>query len=178
MSAPTTKVLNEQLLNDMQSTFAALYQSIHQFKDSQIGIIPFEGSWTPGQVMEHILKAVARIPGLCMGSTQMAGRAMDKKTEEIKNLFLDVSLKFKSPHFIEPTGTQHDKNQLLAAFKKTEQAFGNLIREQDLSPLCMDFDLPGFGQLTRYELLHFGLVHTQRHTRQLNTIFKTVTQAQ
>jgi hypothetical protein len=177
MSAQATS-MKEQLLKETQDTFSDLYKTSRLFINEQIDAVPFEGSWTPGQVMEHMLKAVAGIPSICMGATQPAQRPQDEKTEAIKNLFLDFSIKFKSPDFIEPTETQHDKNQLLAEFKKTEQAFSDMIIGQDLAQLCLDFDLPGFGQLTRYELLHFGLIHTQRHIRQLNNILKKVTQTQ
>jgi hypothetical protein len=173
-----TELMNEQLLKETHEIFSDLYKTARMFINEQVDLIPFEGSWTPGQVMEHMLKAVAGIPGLCMGNTQPAQRPQDEKTEAIKKLFLDFSIKFKSPDFIEPTETQHDRNQQMTEFEQTEQAFADMISSQDLSLLCTDFDLPGFGQLTRYELLHFGLVHTQRHTWQLNNILKIVTQAQ
>lgn len=168
--------MNAQLLKDTHSTFSDLYGAINLIKDEQIDTIPFEGSWTPGQVVEHILKAVANLPHICMGATQPAQRPENEKTPGIKNLFLDFTIKFKSPDFIIPTETQHHKNQLLAELKKTEQAFADLISKQDLSRLCLDFEIPGFGQLTRYELLDFGLTHTQRHLRQLNNILKIFTQ--
>jgi hypothetical protein len=36
--------------------------------------------------------------------------------------------------------------------------------------LCMEFDFPGFGHLTRYEWLKFIVFHTQRHIHQLKQI--------
>ena len=170
--------MNEQLLKDTHSTFGELYRSMNLFKDEQVDRVPFEGSWTPGQVMEHMYKALAGIPRLCLGDTQEAQRAQDEKAQGIRSLFLDFSTKFKSPDFIEPTETQHDKTRLLAQFKKTEADFVEVIAGQDLSRLCAGAELPGFGQLTCYEWLDFGLVHTQRHIRQLNNIFKTLNPAQ
>lgn len=35
----------------------------------------------------------------------------------------------------------------------------------------MDFEIPGIGNLTIYELLNFGVFHTQRHTYQLKNIY-------
>ena len=170
--------MNEPLLKDTQSTFSDLHNAIGRFKDEQIDALPFEGSWTPGQVAEHILKAVAGTPQLCMGSTQPAMRPQDQNTPGIRNLFLDYSIQMKSPDFIQPTEKQHVKPQLLSRVKKTEQDFIEIIGSQDLSLLCTDFELPGFGPLTRYEWLDFGLTHTKRHIRQLNNIFKILNPTQ
>ncbi|MBE7179216.1 MAG: DinB family protein, partial [Mucilaginibacter polytrichastri] len=43
-------------------------------------------------------------------------------------------------------------------------------RDMDLSMLCLGFDFPGLGFLTRYEWLYFNIYHTQRHIRQLRNI--------
>src|SRR3954465_2712501 len=101
--------MNAQLLKENQTTFSDLYRSIDLFKEEQIDVVPFEGSWTPGQVMEHILKAVAGIPQLCRANTQPAQRPENEKTAGLKNLFLDFNMKMKSPDFIVPIETQHDK---------------------------------------------------------------------
>ncbi len=170
--------MNAQLLKETQTTFSDLYRSMDLFKDEQVDVVPFAGSWTPGQVMEHILKAVSGIPQLCRGNTQPSQRPENEKTAGLKKLFLDFNMKMKSPDFIVPTETQHDKALLLSQFKKTEEKFADAISSLDLSLLCTDFEIPGFGVLTRYELLDFGLTHTQRHIHQLNTIFKAIHPAQ
>jgi hypothetical protein len=166
----------KELEKNIKSTFEELYATISAFNDSQIDVVPFSGSWTPGQVAEHIIKSISGIPNLCDGSTKVSHRAADEKTEAIRKLFLDFTQKFQSPDFIVPIETQHNKANILHALKRTEGNFLNVARTHDLSLICLDFELFGFGHLTKLELLDFGLTHTQRHIRQLKNIFHHLTQ--
>ena len=43
-------------------------------------------------------------------------------------------------------------------------------RTLDLSLTCIDFEIPTFGLFTRLEFVWFYIVHTQRHTFQLQKI--------
>jgi hypothetical protein len=162
--------MNTKLKSDTGSTFSGLYKTLDPLTDQMINTVPFEGSWTAGQVVEHIIKSASGLPQVCGGPTEAVGRKEDEKLAAIRNLFLDFSVKFQSPDFILPGNGPYHKAELRATLEKIEQDINHINATQDLSPECLDFELPGFGRLTRHELLGFVLIHAQRHTRQLENI--------
>ncbi len=147
---------------------------VAEFTPEQLDTIPSEG-WSAGQVAEHIIKATSGFPAFFNGRTEKSERAADEKTEGIRNLFLDFSIKMESPEFILPTHTQHNRNEILETIKTIEKELLNIAETQDLSLLCLDFELPGFGSLTKYEWISFGLAHTERHIHQLTKILQKTT---
>lgn len=158
------------LKDSVQRTFNELYPVLSGFNVDELNKVPFEGSWTAGQVTDHIIKALAGVPALCSGSTQESNRQPDEKVEDIKALFLDFTIRMQSPEFILPTEDSYTKDALSASLKHIENILTAIVQTQDLTRLCFDFELPGFGLLTRYEWICFGLIHTQRHTQQLKNV--------
>ncbi len=120
--------------------------------------------------MEHVIKSASGLPQVCSGPVTPAGRPEDEKVAAIKKLFLDFSIKFDAPDFIVPGNGPHNKTELCATLENIEREINQIASSQDLSQECLSFELPGFGRLTRYELLNFVLIHAQRHTRQLENI--------
>ncbi len=162
----------KELKKNIEHTFSELCTTLAAFSNEQINTVPFEGSWTAGQVAEHIIIAVGGAPQVCQGETQISLRAEDDKIEPLRAFFLDFTQKYTSPDFALPTGTRHDKAEILAAIKHIEKEFENAANTLDLTLTCLSFELPGFGHLTCFEWLDFGLTHAQRHIRQLKNIFK------
>ncbi|GEP97853.1 DinB family protein [Chitinophaga cymbidii] len=163
----------EQLLADIQTTVSGLMQTLSSFNDDQINKVPFEGSWTAGQVAEHVLKS-SGIAEILHGKVEQPNRAPDQYVAPLREQFLNFDIKMKSPDFILPSDGAHDKEELMAElesiWKKTAAAAATL----DLSMMCLDFELPTLGTMTRYEWIRFLVVHTQRHTHQLKNIHKAV----
>ena len=154
----------QALLATIQDSFNKWLQTLAAFKDEQFNVIPFEGSWTPAQVADHILKATAGIPDQ---HTQLTARPFDEKAELLANIFLNFSTKMKSPNFVLPDDEPKDKQHMLAAFKQRQSQLRHQAETLDLSLTCLDFEFPTIGFLTRYEWLNFFVVHVQRHTWQL-----------
>lgn len=98
----------------------------------------------------------------------------EKKVPELKQIFLDFSTKMNSPEFIYPELKDYDKEQLLSTIQKIEQELIYISENYDLALTCMDFEMPGFGNLTIYELVSFAVIHTKRHIYQLTNIYKAI----
>src|SRR5690606_23068765 len=130
--------------------------------NDQVNVVPFEGSWTAGQVAEHVLKS-SGVAEILYGNVEPADRAPDQHVAPLREQFLNFGIKMQSPEFILPSDGDHDKAQLAAdlenVWKKTAAAAATL----DLSMMCLDFALPTIGTMTRYEWISFLVVHTQRH---------------
>ena len=162
--------MNEALLKEITETFSKLIHVFSKISNAQVDVVPFEGSWTAGQVAEHIVKAVSGMPELLNAQVEPANRPYDEQVEGLKKVFLDFNLKMKSPEFIVPTETQHDQADLLKTFSRLGKEMEDAAINLDLTLLCKAMELPGNGYLTRFEWLSFALVHTQRHIHQLQKI--------
>lgn len=160
-----------KLLKELDLTARGVLESIAQFSQAQFNAVPFAGSWTGGQVSDHLLQSISGIPGLMEGNTQPTGdRKGDEKVMVIESIFLDFDTKMSSPDFILPGPGPHDRNELLHGFRTALDELAVKARTLDLSYTCTDFAFPGEGELTRWEWIAFAICHTRRHTRQLDRI--------
>ena len=163
--------VKEQLRMEISDTFQQLIDTLSQFKEEQFNLVPFEGSWTPGQIAEHLVKAVSAIPDEHTGPTL---RLYDAMVEPIGSLFLNFSIKMQSPDFVQPGNSPQKKEEMMATFAGIKDQLEDTVKTTDLEATCIDFELPTFGALTRYEWIKFFVFHTQRHTRQLKNVLAAV----
>ena len=161
-----------ELKTEIKETQTALLQTLAAFNPEQLNTVPFDGSWTAGQVSEHLIKAVSA--GLLYGNTTETERPPDVMVKPLREQFLDFSTKMKSPDFIIPSDGPHDKQELTGQLQKIWEEIAEAASTLDLTKTCLDFELPGAGHLTRLEWLNFMIVHTKRHTHQLNNIYKAL----
>lgn len=164
----------ENLILEIQAVFDKLTGVLSGFDQNQIDKIPFENSWSAGQVGEHLLKGLSGLPRLAAGKTENADRPQDAKVQAIRDLFLDFNTKMQSPDFILPTQNEHDKAQLISGLRQIENELMGVAQNTDLSLVCLDFELPGFGPFTVYEWISFFLAHARRHTHQLENIYARI----
>ncbi len=163
-----------QLLQDISSTKEAILNVINAIGAKDFNTVPFEGSWTAGQVADHINKATSGLQDLPQMTTAPTDTNPEAKVPMLKEIFLDMETKFKSPDFVLPSDGPHDKDALAQNIAATWDAASRYAQELDLSPTVTSFELPGVGHLTRWEHLYFGLYHTQRHAQQLQRIHKAI----
>lgn len=161
-----------ELNAEIKETAATLLSSLSAFSEEQLNKVPFEGSWTAGQVSEHLVNAVSA--DLLYGTTTDTERKPDVMVQALRDQFLDFSTKMKSPDFTLPSDGPHDKEVLKGQLQKIWDEIADAAATLDLSKTCLDFELPGAGFLTRLEWLNFMVVHTKRHTHQLNKIYKAL----
>ena len=151
-----------------------LIQAISVFNEEEFNTIPFKGSWTAGQVAEHVYKSVSAFTKGLYGKVKPTTRQPDEKVEPIKKTFLDFDTKMSSPDFIIPSNGFHDKNAILSSLKSTMDKITEAIKTFDLSATCLSFIPPAIGELTRLESIYFVIYHTQRHIHQLKNISQKV----
>ena len=157
------------LIKDIDITFDTLRGELSKFDEKTLNQSPFAGSWTAGQVAEHIVICGSGIPD---SQTTETDRPFDEKANAIKELFLNFELKFETDPSIAPGTPPHNGEELLQKIKATKLHLEEETKTKELKALCKDMELPTFGLLTRYEWLRFILFHTQRHTHQIVGIGK------
>lgn len=158
------------------NSFSQFIQTLSSADENYFNIVPFENSWTAGQVGEHVFKFQSGIVNVSKSETIKPGRAFDEYAAFIKNMFLNFELKMNSPEFVQPGNEPVDKNSLIRNLENTAEKILHLIKTVDLKLLCKGFEFPTIGELTRYELVCFGIYHTQRHTHQLENIIAHLSQ--
>ncbi len=159
-------------LREFETTFHSLLQILAAFNQQQLNTVPFEGSWTAGQVGRHLLKGA--IADTLTGPSKPTMRQPDEKIPVIESIFLDFSTKMQSPDFVKPEDMVYDKERLIHDLSQVVARTEAAIQVQDLSLTYPDFVIPGMGELTRLEWVHFGVCHAQRHIRQLKNIYEHV----
>ncbi len=164
--------MKKELLININYTIDHVLHVLHAFEDDQFHIVPFEGSWTAAQVAEHLLKSDTGILKILYGKVAQTKRAPDEKVAAITQLFSDFNLKMKSSEAILPSPRPPEKEVLLSALDHKMNALSEAAATLNVSATCLDFDLPGFGRLTILEWLTFFMSHTQRHTHQLEQIYR------
>ncbi|CAC9973201.1 DinB family protein [Flavobacterium panici] len=160
---------------DIVETFKKLNDILSKFSENELNQVPFQGSWTPGQVVQHIILACSGFPELFAGNTEKTTRKPDEKIKDIEGLFLNFNIKMDAPVFLKPEKKEYNKNALNIELLRLESELLDCAEKYDLTLICLDFQVPGFDKFTMYEWIDFALVHTQRHTHQLNSIFQHIT---
>lgn len=140
------------------------------FTEEEINKIPFEGSWTAGQVGEHLRKVSYKTDKVLLAAAEAAGREPDERAAEFKNIFLNYDSRFTAPVFVDPESKAYEKQRLINALTKAKNAIINAAYKAGLTrvaPLPSQHPLAG---ITKLELLYFLTYHTQRHNYQLEKI--------
>jgi len=145
--------------------------AVKEFDENSLNQIPSAGSWTPAQVVVHILIATDGLPD---SNTTPTHRQYDASLPRIRPWWEDLSQKFTAPEQLRPDGQPRSGKNLQEELQRVRTKNLAIIDKEDLSVVCLDFELPGIGYLTRYEWLWFGEMHLKRHQFQLENMLKVV----
>jgi hypothetical protein len=96
-----------------------------------------------------------------------AERSADEKIPMFRKTFLDFSSKMKAPEFIVPEEKTYDKQTSIEALKNAFKQLKETADKADVNEMVEGLPM---GTVTKLELLHFVLYHTQRHLHQLKKI--------
>lgn len=162
--------MKNDLVNELESTKTELLETLGQFSDQSINKIPFEGSWTAGQVAEHVLKSSSAVAGALNGPTEPADRDPGQHILLFGQIFLNFDHKLKSPDFILPSEEPKDRKTMINALNETFSEIEKAASSGDPDLICTAFEMPTIGKLSRKELISFTIVHTKRHIHQLKNI--------
>ena len=159
-----------QVQDDLNNTFSNLEKVISLIEQEDFNKIPFPNSWTAGQVVQHIVLASGGFAEILNATVKPSDRPADELIPRIKADFLNFGIKMKSPDFILPDDKTYNKDELLKTVQGIKTSISKEIDALDLTQLCLAFELPVYGFLTRLEAIYFVIYHTQRHVHQLNNI--------
>lgn len=160
----------KQLGSTIDETFGGLQKIVSSMDNNALNTVPFAGSWTAGQILQHIIMSAGGFVEMINGPTKETTGNPREKEALLKSSFLNFDIKMKSPDFVCPPEKNYDKDEVLTALKAVEVGINKALSLNDLSPTCLAFELPGAGFLTRYESLCFIAYHSKRHLHQLENV--------
>ena len=128
--------------------------------------VPYKGSWTPAQLVRHLLKSVSGIGPLIKKPSTPAERNPGERIIQLKQNFLDITKTMQSPEFIVPEKMHYNKESLVTEF---EAALSPLTKLKDVNLNELITGLP-LGPITKLEIVHFIFYHLQRHLIQMKRI--------
>ena len=161
----------QEFFVSLDATTSELLELVSSVGVTTINIVPFEDSWTAAQLAVHVTKSNKAIAQALNMEGKNAERSPGERVAELKGMFLDFTVKFNSPEFIRPKPGEYEKGGLIAELKRSIEQLKELRSKINLSEII---NLPAFGEITKLELLHFVLYHTNRHVHQLKNIIKAL----
>ena len=161
------KIHLADLITAFDDIASQLLEMVEPLSETSLNTVPFKNSWTAAQLTTHVTKSNSSIAQALNMEGKPAEREPGERVQELKKIFLDLSTKFQSPEFILPAQDTYEKDILVAKFKRSIERLKAAAATVNLSEII---NLPIFGEITKLELLHFVLYHTQRHNHQLKNI--------
>ena len=163
-----TKIVdNKEVIAAIGSAVSELTDLMSSVENDKINIIPYEGSWTAPQLLRHVTKSISGMAKAMHMDAKPTNRNPGERIEELKTVFLDFSKKMNSPEFIVPEEKIYDKQTSIDDLNKSFNQFAENTNYASLNELVEGLPL---GPITKLELIHFTLFHTQRHLHQMKRI--------
>lgn len=156
-----------ELISELQTAATEILQPLQSLSEEQYNKVPYKDSWTAGQLIEHVTLSIYAMAKAMQQPGQPAGRDADERSGEIKKIFLDFSSTMKSPDFIVPEERTYHKDAAAAGLNNAVKEMEQNAAGANLPELISGLPL---GPITRLELLHFVVYHTQRHLHQMGKI--------
>jgi hypothetical protein len=157
----------EELVAALGEAVAEITSLMESLTDEQINKVPYEDSWTAGQLLRHVSKSMAHMPETMNADGQKADREITQRVPELKSIFLDFSNKFQSPDFIKPEPGPYSKQDSIDELNEVFRNMKMSVEGVDLETVIEGLPM---GPVTKLELVHFLVYHTQRHLHQMNKI--------
>lgn len=161
-----------QLLKEAKNTFKDFDNSLSRFSKEILNEKPFEGSWSAGQVAEHITKSNEGIlHALLHGKIKTTERAFDQEVKSIIDIFSSQE-KMQSAKHLEPTQKTHHLDLLNSILDRQKLMLIETIKVKDLHNIIPELPFPPNPDgLTRNEWIHLLIVHANRHKNQIDNIY-------
>nr|WP_199157948.1 DinB family protein [Pedobacter sp. ASV2] len=161
----------EKVSKEVNEALTALQTLFSNFNDHQFNVIPFDGSWTAGQIAKHMVLVNGGFMDMINGPVAETSRPADQIVPQIKADFENFNIRMEAPDIIVPPFKDYDKQRLMEKLDQIRQGIIQAVDKLDLTKTTTAWELPGYGYLTRLEAAYFVAYHAKRHNRQLTNIY-------
>ncbi|MDB5203699.1 MAG: DinB family protein [Ferruginibacter sp.] len=156
-----------ELLTAIAAEFLKMQRLFSALPESLVNTVPFKDSWTAAQLLSHVTRSTELMAKAMLMNGTSTERDPGEKIPGLKKTFLDFSTRMTSPDIISPDLGTYEKPRTINELKDSLEVFKQNANNANLTDLVEG--LP-FGPVTKLEITHFVLYHTQRHLQQMEKI--------
>ncbi len=156
-----------KILSETSDTVSAISDLMAAVDEEMVNTIPFDGSWTAPQLLRHVSKSMQGMAKAMKMEAKPATRNPEERIEGLKNVFLNFSKKLTQPDFLIPENQVYKKQPAIDELNKSFSEFKANASRANLNEQVEGLPL---GPITKLEIIHFVLFHTQRHLYQMENI--------
>lgn len=159
------------IIDNFDTTIKEFIRLIETTPDSLLNKQPDEETWSVAQIGDHIQKTLQTL-ALARDHAVPSNRLPDEKVAQISAIFLNFNVKYKQEkgEATYPRLEPIDKAELISALRYIANEIVIFSKNNDLSLLIENFEVPFIGKLTRYEWLQLQIDHTKRHIHQIQHV--------
>ncbi|NCU02771.1 MAG: DinB family protein [Chitinophagaceae bacterium] len=159
------------LINNYELVTTELLNLLQSFDEKSLNHKPGPGRWSMAQVADHISLSNNSIARALLLRGQPVDRDPGERIDELKSIFLDFNERYEAPGFIVPTKDIYNPALLINEFQASVAEIMKRMYENTLDELI---NHPAFGNISKFEIMHFVLFHTQRHLKQVKEIIASL----
>jgi DinB superfamily len=171
MQTVTETTDKNELLASTDKAISEMLDLMSPMDNEEVNTVPYKDSWTAAMLFRHVSKSLIAMSGVMRMDAKPAQRDPGEKIPELKKAFLDFSVKMKSPDFIVPENGPYEKQSIFKELKNSLSQLKESAVHANLPDLVEGLPL---GPITKLEILHFVMYHSQRHLHQMKKICKAL----
>src|SRR6187402_902016 len=150
----------EKIAIEVDETLNRFIQLMTSVDEDVINVVPFADSWTAGQLAQHVFLVGSTFADKLYGPVEISTRNFNEKSANIIAVLSNFDVVYDAPASVVPPSINYDKEDLINNLMHIRSALKNGANTLDLTLTCHQFDVRGFGILTRLEALNFAIYHT------------------
>lgn len=159
------------VLSNLNESTTNFLNIVNDFPEEHFNIKPSSDSWSAAEIIQHIEKIEYLLNTILEGNKKpVEERKPDKKIEIIKTAFQNQDKKYTAYGPILPDSNSKDKDVSIIKFEKNRIKLKEIVKSEDLTLVCQDFEHGVFGDLTIFEWIYFVIYHCERHGKQIQNI--------
>jgi hypothetical protein len=160
-----------EILSATADTVSEITDLMSAVDEDKVNTIPYEGSWTAPQLLRHVTKSINAMTNAMHMDAKAAERDPGERIEQLKTIFLDFSKKLTQPDFLVPEERIYEKQASIEELQTSFNQYKKSVGAANVNDLIEGLPL---GPITKLEIIHFVLYHTQRHLHQMKNIFEAL----
>jgi hypothetical protein len=134
---------------------------------------PVSSGWNIAQVVEHIILGNSGLKQFLTEASADPSNEYDVNIQKIKSMMLNTTDKLKTVNDLVPPFKKYDKKHHRDLLLSIQKEINDCVNTLALRAKCT-LEMQPFGLMSIFEWLNFCVFHISRHTRQIESIRRTV----
>lgn len=152
------KERNKDILMAMTMTNMMLTLQTAEMPGELLYKRPSPGDWSAAEVMEYVIAFEGFVGKIMAGNSRKCppGRDPEEKVGLLHDAYEEIRVKFHVPSLPIFPGVRRPQNrmqkgEIIMQFQQARKRLYSIANSFDLKQICLDFEHPDFGGLTRAE---------------------------